>query len=365
MQEFKEIKTSTKTSGYITMNFSDCVAWQSPSNIALVKYWGKKGFQIPGNPSLSITLSACHTNTKLYYKKHTSNTAVVERVLVGKEENSAFIPKIQKLIDEMGKDYPVLHQFAYEVHTENTFPHGSGIASSASGMSALALCLTELLQKEGVDVEDFNRTASYYSRIGSGSACRSIYGKMASWGETNELVDSSDEYATPFTDFHSVFDEFQDVILLVDEGEKSVSSTAGHALLDSHVFKDIRYKQAFDNISKLKEILTSGDLRGFIELVEEEALSLHALMMTSKPSFILMKPNTLAVIEKIRSYRKQSGLPISFTLDAGANVHVLFPKQNAEECLKFIDKELKTHCQNGTYICDNMGTGPKKLELDD
>jgi diphosphomevalonate decarboxylase len=347
------------------MNFSEHVAWQSPSNIALVKYWGKKGFQIPGNPSISITLNACHTKTKLYYKRHDAKNATVERVLVGQKENNAFIPKIQKLIDEMGRDYPILHEFAYEVHTENTFPHGSGIASSASGMSALALCLVEVLTKENVQIADFYRAASYYSRIGSGSACRSVYGEMASWGETDDLAKSSDEYAIPFAHFHEVFKDFQDVILLVDKGEKSVSSTAGHALLDTHVYKDVRYQQAFDNIKKLKDILKQGDLDAFVELVEEEALSLHALMMTSNPSFILMKPNTLAVIEKIRTFRKQSGLPISFTLDAGANVHVLFPKHIAEECLKFIDNELKTYCENGAYICDNMGTGPLKLELDD
>jgi diphosphomevalonate decarboxylase len=98
----------------------------------------------------------------------------------------------------------------------------------------------------------------------------------------------------------------------------------------------------------------------FIKIVESEALTLHAMMMTSQPYFILMKPNTLEIIHKIRAFRESSKANLCFTLDAGANVHVLYPEKETKAVDEFIKSELLQFCENGKHICDRTGTGAKE-----
>ena len=108
-------------------------------------------------------------------------------------------------------------------------------------------------------------------------------------------------------------------------------------------------------------ILKTGDLEGFIKIVELEALSLHALMMTSNPSYILIKPETLYVINKIIDFREITKIPICFTLDAGPNLHLLYPENFSSKVLDFINSELIKHCKNGKFILDKVGEGAKKI----
>jgi diphosphomevalonate decarboxylase len=105
----------------------------------------------------------------------------------------------------------------------------------------------------------------------------------------------------------------------------------------------------------------TGDLDAFIQIVESEALTLHAMMMTSLPYFILMKPNTLEIINRIWKFRSQANIPVCFTLDAGANVHILYPENVSVAVLEFIQRELVGYCKNGEYICDGIGVGSQKL----
>jgi diphosphomevalonate decarboxylase len=127
--------------------------------------------------------------------------------------------------------------------------------------------------------------------------------------------------------------------------------------MKQHPFAEKRFEQAHQNLTALKKILTNGELTEFVQLVESEALTLHAMMMTSLPYFILMKPNTLEIIQKIWKFRDQTAIPVCFTLDAGANVHVLYPENFRVEVLQFIKNELVVYCQNGQYICDEIGEG--------
>lgn len=339
------------------------VKWASPSNIALVKYWGKKEHQIPENPSISFTLSDCKTITELTYTKKEGTDFSFDVYFEG-EKNEAFKPKVQTFLERIETYMPFLRDYHFKIETSNTFPHSSGIASSASGMSAIALCLMSIeLSLSEVEVSDdyFNRKASFLARLGSGSACRSIEGELVVWGK-NKSTDSSDLYGVRFDgEVHHNFQDYQDAILLVDKGEKQVSSSVGHKLMFGHPFAKERFAQAHDNLAKLKAILGSGDLKAFVKIVESEALTLHAMMMTSMPYFILMKPNTLEIINKIWMYRAENDSNICFTLDAGANVHVLFPKAEKEKVYEFIKSELVAYCQNGHYICDSVGKGAKRL----
>lgn len=341
------------------------VTWSSPSNIALVKYWGKKEHQIPENPSISFTLNDCKTITKLTFSRKNENDGFSFEVFLDDEKKDDFKPKIEIFFKRIEAYLPFLKGYHFKIETSNTFPHSSGIASSASGMSALTCCLMSverLLNGDEITNGYFIQKASFLARLGSGSACRSLEGDLVVWGKHEEINDSSDLYGTKYPfEVHKNFKNYQDTILLVDKGEKQVSSTVGHNLMHGHPFAEERFKQASKNLSSLITVFKQGDLDGFIKIVESEALTLHAMMMTSMPYFILMKPNTLEIINKIWGYRKQTNSKVCFTLDAGANVHVLYPENETESVLKFIKNELVAYCQNAHYICDKIGFGVKQL----
>ena len=348
---------------YTIHNTNGTVKWSSPSNIALVKYWGKKGEQIPANPSIRFTLNHCKSTTEVHYDISTERKQLEFSFLFEGKEKKSFEPKLQKFFERIATHLPYLKHAKLEIHSENSFPHSSGIASSASAMSALSMCLVDIEQQLfSIPKTDVYTKASYLSRLGSGSACRSVYPTLASWGKHNLIEHSSDKFATPFTTCHEVFASYQDTVLLVDKGEKKVSSTVGHNLMINHPFAERRFEQAHENLFQLKHILEKGDVENFIKLAESEALTLHAMMMTSKDYYLLFMPNTIAIIHKIMSYREQNKVPVCFTLDAGANVHVLYPEAYKQQVMDLIKNELVAYCQNGEYICDEVGSGPEKLK---
>ena len=369
--------------GEVPNGFHGKVGWASPSNIALVKYWGKRGKQLPQNPSISFTLSECRSETFIEFEK--AEKIGFHFFFEGKE-NPAFGAKIEKFLLDNQAFFPFINQLNLKVKSRNTFPHSSGIASSASSMSAFVMGLIELesllvglstSSRALVDsvpepaVAEHCRSiegpinlqkASYFSRLASGSAARSVFPKMALWGATDAYQGSSDEYAVSLeNDIHPVFKSFHDSILIVSGETKSVSSRAGHALMEGNPYASVRYAQANENIKNLLVALKSGDLDTFINITESEALQLHALMMCSNPSYILMKPNTLQLINQIRLFRDETHIPLCFTLDAGPNVHLLYPESESEAVGEFINVVLSFYCADNHWIDDVVGDGPKSL----
>lgn len=339
--------------------------WTAPSNIALVKYWGKKDNQIPANPSVSFTLNNCKTITKLAFAKKEKQEVFSFDLLFEGKPKEDFKPKIQKFLERIEIYLPFLKEYHFTIDTENTFPHSSGIASSASGMAALAMNFMSLEKalNPSMTEEYFFQKASLLARLGSGSACRSVKGSVVVWGNQDNIKGSSDLFGVEFPNaIHETFNNFQDTILLVDKGEKQVSSTVGHDLMHNHPYAERRFAQAHENLDKLIAIFENGDLEEFIKVVESEALTLHAMMMTSMPYFILMKPNTLQIINAIWKFRNETKIPVCFTLDAGANVHVLYPENVSAAVLQFIKDELVGFCQNGQYICDEIGNGASLID---
>ena len=362
---FVKIFDMATAADFIPSNYSQTIengsfTWSAPSNIALVKYWGKKENQIPANPSVSFTLNNCKTITMVSFSKKADDGKFSFDLLFEGQPKEDFKPKILKFFERTVEYLPFLKNFHFTIDTTNTFPHSSGIASSASGMAALAvnfMSIEKLLNPEMTE-DYFNQKASFLARLGSGSACRSVKGKVVVWGNHEDIQGSSDLFGVEFPEtIHQNFNNYQDTILLVDKGEKQVSSTVGHDLMNGHPFAERRFEQAHENLSKLKGILQNGNLDEFIEIVESEALTLHAMMMASLPYFILMKPNTLEIINKIWKFRNATKIPVCFTLDAGANVHVLYPENVSVKVLQFIQDELVGYCQNGQYICDSIGNG--------
>lgn len=346
---------------------SGSYTWSSPSNIALIKYWGKRDPQIPENPSISFTLNHCKTTTTLSFSKKEKQNGFSFDVFLDGEKKDGFKPKIETFFNRIKSYVPFIKDYHFIIETSNTFPHSSGIASSASGMSALALCLMSIEKDLDDTVSDafFIQKASFLARLGSGSACRSLEGDLVVWGKHDAIPESSDLFGVkyPFK-VHDNFKNYQDAILLVDKGQKQVSSTVGHNLMHEHPFAKERFEQANNNLKRLIPILKEGDLEAFIKIVESEALTLHAMMMTSMPYFILMKPNTLKIINKIWEFRAKTNSKICFTLDAGANVHVLFPEKELKQIHEFINTELVVYCENGQYICDQIGFGANQLTME-
>jgi len=341
------------------------IIWQSPSNIALVKYWGKKPVQLPQNPSVSFTLNNAVTTMQWKYKLKKNLTDNIELDFTfsdAPETSEKFKTKIQKFLESVLPDFPFLNKYAISIQSSNTFPHSAGIASSASSMSALSLCLcsmeNHLLKTPDHTTEKFMRRASYFARLASGSACRSMFSEMGFWGRDKNVKVSSNNYAIGFgAHIAPIFKTFRDAILIVSTAEKKVSSRAGHALLEGNIFAPARYKQARANMKILIEALATGDVKTFGRICEDEAMTLHALMMTSSPTFTLLHPNTLHIIEAVKNWRNDSTVPIYFTIDAGPNVHLLYPEAYETRVHLFIEKHLKQFCENGLVIYDKVGQG--------
>ncbi len=348
---------------------SGSVQWRSPSNIALVKYWGKRKGQIPENPSISITLKKSHTETLLGYSPAKGQSGILTGFSLDRRELPAFKERIDRYLSQIGDLYPFLKDFDLTISSTNSFPHSSGIASSASALSAIALCVTSMermLFSSPSDDYSFFRKASYAARIGSGSAARSVYPGYVLWGSAAEIPHSANEYAVPLNDnIHAEFKDMGDAILIVDESPKPVSSSKGHSLMESNPWATVRYRQAEMHTGRLIEVLAAGDAEEFVRIVEKEAMTLHSLMMSSYPGYILLKPGTLQIIEKVRQFRLDTRVPLAFTLDAGPNVHLIYPARFRESVKNLIEQQLVVHCSKGRWIDDNTGEGPVEITESD
>ncbi len=338
------------------------VEWESPSNLAIVKYWGKQRIQEPLNPSISFSLNNAVTRTKVTAQP--ADEPGFSFMLDGVKKES-FNDKVEVFLEKARPYLPFLRKHHLTIESSNTFPHSSGIASSASSMSALALCLTELhnisLGKETPLPDPV--MASGLARFGSGSACRSVFGGWTLWGKYTGIKESTDMYAMPVADFEIAddFKNIQDAILLIDPARKKVSSSAGHELMDKHPYKDARIEQAHQHTEKLLKTLKSGHWADFFEIAENEALTLHGLMMNSSPSYTLLHPRSLEAIAKIREARETNGLTVGFSMDAGPNIHLLYPQWEEAKVRPWIEQVLAPLCANGQVLYDRVGSGPVKL----
>jgi diphosphomevalonate decarboxylase len=340
-------------------------SWRSPSNIALIKYWGKHSLQLPRNPSLSFTLSVCHTSMTMSVETDASIAGLL--VKYEGQPKPTFEPKIKSFLALLESRFPWIGKAAIEIDSQNSFPHGAGIASSASSMSALALCLLDIDDQITGAIADRDETwwqnASEIARMGSGSACRSVFPVAALWGQTHLVRDSNDLFAIPYEhELAPVFTDYCDAILIVSGNEKAVSSSAGHRMMDELSFAEKRYQEAHHHLERLLGCLKrENEIDQFIAIVESEALQLHALMMCGRDPYILMEPGTLSVIREVWKFRKETGIPVCFTLDAGPNVHLLYPSAYSSEILAWIKNALSRYCSEGKYILDRVGAGPQKL----
>lgn len=335
--------------------------WECPSNIALVKYWGKKTPQLPMNPSVSFSLQNAKTKTTV----EITSSSKRQTAFFFEGKSSDFGERIRNYLDVLAKDEKWLNNFSFHIETSNTFPHSAGIASSASAFGALGLCLTDLknqLEGNEISTSNFFSKASELARLGSGSACRSVYPQFAIWGKFIEMPGTSNYHAIPVSkNIHPDFFTLHDAILLVDSAKKKMSSSAGHQLMNDHPFREARIKQANNHTHEILEAMKTGNHEHFFKIAEKEALSLHAMMMTSENPYLLFHPNSLGIIQKIQDFRRQTNLQVGFTIDAGPNIHFLYFKKDKNEVHRFIKNELLRFTENGNWLDDQIGNGPEKL----
>jgi diphosphomevalonate decarboxylase len=338
-------------------------SWESPSNIAFIKYWGKRRNQEPCNPSISMTLKNARSRFETrFYKGSGEFPEDIDFYFEGRN-NKSFGSRLVMLYGELKRKYKILADVSLSIHASNTFPHSAGIASSASSLSAFTLSVLDYVYQSGgmQGYEHFLQEASYFSRIGSGSACRSIYAPFSLWGNTS-FIGSSDRYAISIHKLHSDFMDLNDAVLILDKSPKPVSSSKGHVLMKMNPFAQVRFKQAIRNTEELYSVMQQGDIERFVEIIEIEALSLHAMMMTSGKGYVLLSPESLAVISRIRDFRERTGIMIGFTIDAGPNIHLIFMDKDKNQIMEFIENELFYECKVQEVLYDCAGTGPRKLK---
>lgn len=299
---------------------------RAPSNIAFIKYWGKKDekLRLPANSSISMNLSEAFTETSVEFdNKYTEDIVVIDgQILEGKEKE-----RITKHLDLVRKTAKV-KTFA-EVVSTNNFPKGAGIASSASGFAALTLAAT---QATGLNLSE--KELSIMARLGSGSSCRSIPDGIVEWkyGENSQSSFAHSLYKEDYWDLC-------DVIVVVGMEIKKVSSTEGHAKAMSSPFYRTRIYGMDEKTKEIKLALKNKDFEKFGDIIEAEAINMHTVMMTSISPLYYWLPKTLEIITSVINWRK-NGLLVYFTIDAGPNVHIICLSNDVEK-IKNKLKELK------------------------
>jgi len=295
------------------------------ANLAFVKYWGKKDpvLNLPANNSISMNLSAAYTTTTVVF----ANDLLDDEVQLDGEDAD------QKFADRVGRHLDRIRQYAgvytrARVETRNTFPASAGIASSASGFAALTLAAVAAL---GMELSE--RELSILARQGSGSACRSIPDGFVEWrtGATNR--DSYAESIAPAEHW-----DLLDVAVIVADQPKGVSSSLGHRLAPDSPFWAMRQAQLPERLEQVRRAIHERDFVTFGQEIETEALSLHAIMLTSahevagswRSGIYYWLPDTLELLIAVQNWRAD-GIPVYFTLDAGPTVHLLCPAERGEQ----------------------------------
>jgi diphosphomevalonate decarboxylase len=315
---------------------------QAHSNIALIKYWGKRNekLKLPQNGSISLTLDALWTRTRVSY---TSQTRPDQLILNGVAATETQRAKISRFLDALRQQYPL--PSGAQIESENNFPTGAGLASSASGFAALTLAATAAA---GLDLD--KSELSRWARQGSGSACRSIYAGFVEW-QRGERPDGLDSLALPI-------EEQSDwalcmAVLVLNDQPKALSSGDGMAqtVASSPLYPAWLASVEVD-LADMRQAIKTQDFIALGELMEHNALKMHATALAARPAVIYWQPATLALLERVRELRK-NGLSCYATIDAGPNLKVLM---QAHDWPRF-QAELKTWPELKALIPCRPGPG--------
>ena len=291
------------------------VTAQAPSNIAFVKYWGRKDevLRLPENGSVSMNLSTLLTTTTVEFGDFENDYVSFNGKIEELENNRAIkhVDRIRKIAN--------LHK-KVKIITENNFPTGTGLSSSASGFAALTLA--------GVSAAGLKlskKDLSILARQGSGSACRSIPDGFVEWrdGDTSE-----ESYAESI--FSPDYFDIADVIAVVSTEKKFLATSEGQKSARSGIFFEKRLEGIAEKINKVKKLIEEKNFSEFGDLIEREALEFHSILFTSNPPLFYWTPGTVAVMKYVQGLRRE-GLECYFTINTGQDVHVICRKTDAEK----------------------------------
>lgn len=289
------------------------------TNIALIKYWGKKNEELilPMNNSLSLTLDAFYTETEVIFS---DSYMVDEFYLDGTLQDEKATKKVSQFLDLFRKEAGI--SLKASVISQNFVPTAAGLASSASGLAALAgACNTAL--KLGLD----DLSLSRFARRGSGSACRSIFGGFVEWEKGHDDLSS---YAKPVPS-DSFEDDLAMVFVLINDQKKEVSSRNGmRRTVETSSFYQGWLDSVEGDLYQLKQAIKTKDFQLLGETMERNGLKMHGTTLAAQPPFTYWSPDSLKAMDAVRQLRKQ-GIPCYFTMDAGPNVKVLVENSHLSE----------------------------------
>lgn len=312
----------------------------APSNIALIKYWGKRGderLNLPLNSSLSITLDdQLSVITKISLSD--KDLIIVNGKILSEEESKEYAGRvIEKFREISNKDFHV------RIESYAKFPVNAGLASSAAGVAALTFGLNELLGLD-LSLEELSKIA----RIGSGSACRSMLGGFVMW-ERGVRDDGEDSYCYQlFPSDH--WRELVDIIVIVSEEEKKISSRKGMIrTTQTSELVECRLKFIEKTMKELIDAIKNKDEKKFYYYVMRHSNNMHAVILDSWPSFFYLNDTSLKIMEWIQDFGKAA-----YTFDAGPNPHILTTENNVSEILNFLNT-----LNVKRVIISRVGEGPK------
>lgn len=316
----------------------------APANIAFIKYWGKinESLRLPANSSISMNLSNAFTVTSVKFNEKLERDRFILGGLIADQEETDRVSKHVDLIRNIANiKTPAL------IISKNNFPKASGIASSASGFAALTVAAASAA---GLSLSE--KDLSVLARLGSGSACRSIPDGIVEWRYGKN---SKDSYA------HSLYPadywNISDVIAIVGPGSKKVSSTEGHTSAPSSPFYKSRILGMNQKVIEIKKALKNKDFTRFGTVLEAEAISMHAVMMTSTPPLYYWLPETLEIMQSIINWR-DGGLETYFTIDAGPNIHIICQSKDVPR----LKKKLSEVKSIKSLIVNRVGRGAHSIK---
>lgn|SRR5690625_874638 len=297
------------------------------TNIALIKYWGKRNEELilPTNSSLSVTLDGLYTETTVHFKEELKRDVFL---LNNEEITDIAYDRVTNYLD-LFRNFANKQGLFAEVNSTNKVPTAAGFASSASGFAALAAATAKALNLQLTDEQ-----LSRFTRQGSGSACRSIYGGFVEW-QKGERDDGEDSFAVQIAP-QSHWDIRVAAVVLTAE-EKDVSSRVGmKRTVDTSVFYDGWLNSLPDDLRDIKAGIKARDFEKVGEIAEANCLKMHATTLGAIPPFTYWQDTTMTVMQTVQRLRKND-IPAYFTIDAGPNVKVLYLPENEKEVLETLE----------------------------
>ena len=281
----------------------------SCSNIAFIKYWGNRDqrLHIPANGSISMNLSSLRTRTRVRFDPSLPSDELILNGQPADETATQRVTDFLSLIRQMAG----IREHA-RVESENNFPMGTGIASSASAFAALSLAASAAA---GLNLDE--KSLSRLARRGSGSACRSIPSGFVEWHAGSRDEDSYAYSLAPPEHW-----ALNDCVAVVSREHKPTGSIEGHPLADTSPVHTLRVQKTPKNLALCRQAIRTRDFEALAQVTEADCNLMHAVMLTSNPALIYWQPATLAIIHAVQTWRQQ-GYPVCYTIDAGPNVHVI------------------------------------------